>query len=88
VTALAHLANRSSATVLDIAKVADEQCRRIFALLDQYDITYHDNWTFVNTGYLAPSRYGLADESYGKIDWKKAPVTQLNTTFYNPQAET
>jgi hypothetical protein len=28
------------------------------------------------------------DESYGKIDWKKAPATQLNTTFYDPQAET
>jgi hypothetical protein len=87
-TALAHLANRSSAAVLNITKVADEQRRRIFILLDQYDITYHGNWTFVNTGYLAPSRYGLADESYRKIDWKKAPATQLNTTFYDPQAET
>jgi hypothetical protein len=87
-TALAHLANRSSAAILDIAKVADEQRRRIFTLLDRYDLTYHGNWTFVNTGYLAPSRYSLADESYGKIDWKKAPAAQLNTTFYDPQAET
>jgi hypothetical protein len=87
-TALAHLANGSSSTVLDIAKVANEQRRRIFILLEQYDITYHRNWTFVNTGYLTPSRYGLADKSYEKINWKKAPATQLNTTFYNPQAET
>jgi hypothetical protein len=87
-TALAHLSNRSSAAILDITKTADEQRRRIFALLEHYDITYHGNWTFVNTGYLAPSRYGLADESYGTIDWKKAPATQLNTTFYDPQAET
>jgi hypothetical protein len=88
VTTLAHLAKRSSTAILDITKTADEQCCRIFALLDHYDITYHGNWTFVNTGYLAPSRYGLADKSYGKIDWKKAPATQLNTTFYDPQAET
>jgi len=87
-TALAHLANRSSAAILNITKTANEQHRRIFALLEHYDITYHGNWTFVNTGYLAPSRYGLADESYGTIDWKKAPATQLNTTFYDPQAET
>jgi regulator of RNase E activity RraB len=77
VTALAHLTNCSSAAVLDIAKTADEQCRQIFTLLDQYDITYHGNWTFVNTGYLTPSRYSLADESYGKIDWKKAPAAHL-----------
>ena len=87
-TALTHLSNRSSASILDVTRVADEQRRRIFTLLERYDITYHGNWTFVNTGYLAPSRYGLADESYGNIDWKKALATQLNTIFYDPQAET
>jgi quinol monooxygenase YgiN len=68
-TALAHLTNRSSSAVLDIAKVTNKQRRRIFILLEQYDITYHGNWTFVNTGYLTPPRYRLADKSYGKIDW-------------------
>jgi hypothetical protein len=49
-TALAHLANSSTASILDTARIADKQRRRIFALLENYDLIYHGNWSFVNAG--------------------------------------